>query len=240
MAAGSDPVTGGGPAGGPGRAATLVALLLIVGLGLGLRVDAALNPPSLEREALLGKDSRVYAYLAESLYERGDWGDVSRRAVRNPNDWSPGTPLFIAATYLASGGEHPTIARLAIAAISAATIVLAFLLARALGDWLPGRRAAPLAGLAAALLVAVYPIFTSYNRRFFGEPLAAFTLAAGVLSMLWAAQRRSPWAWLLPGLWMGLTALVRPEYLIVGAACARFDRRRQGPLHRDIPPGPGV
>jgi hypothetical protein len=42
-------------------------------------------------------------------------------------------------------------------------------------------------------------------------------LAASVVGFLWASDRaRSAWAWLVPGMFLGLTALTRPEYLIFG------------------------
>jgi hypothetical protein len=43
-----------------------------------------------------------------------------------------------------------------------------------------------------------------------------------VLAFIWADGRSSPWAWLLPGLLFGLTALIRPEYLFVALAFALF------------------
>ena len=50
------------------------------------------------------------------------------------------------------------------------------------------------------------------------EPPAILTLPAAVLAFLWASERERPsWAWLLPGLLFGLTAMFRPEYLFVGA-----------------------
>ena len=64
------------------------------------------------------------------------------------------------------------------------------------------------------------------------EPLAIFTLSAAVLSFLWASdQGRPTWAWLIPGLMFGLTALTRPEYLTFGLVFAVlvFVRRR-GPV----------
>jgi len=39
-----------------------------------------------------------------------------------------------------------------------------------------------------------------------------------VLAFLWAGEQQRLRAWLLPGLLLGLTALARPEYLLVGAA----------------------
>jgi hypothetical protein len=56
-----------------------------------------------------------------------------------------------------------------------------------------------------------------------------------VLAFLWAADPgRSSWAWLLPGLLLGLTAFLRPEYLALTAALALLAVgvvcRRSGPL----------
>jgi hypothetical protein len=50
------------------------------------------------------------------------------------------------------------------------------------------------------------------------EPPAILTLPAAVLAFLWASEKERPWAWLVPGLLFGLTAMFRPEYLLVGAA----------------------
>src|SRR5438093_1528285 len=70
-------------------------------------------------------------------------------------------------------------------------------------------------GLLAAALAAIYPTFIDNNEQFVSEPIAAFTLAACVLGFLWASDRaRSAWAWVVPGFFLGLTALARPEYLI--------------------------
>jgi hypothetical protein len=71
----------------------------------------------------------------------------------------------------------------------------------------------------AALAVAVYPPFIHSTGELMSEPPAILTLPAAVLAFLWASERgRSRWAWLLPGLLFGLTAMFRPEYLFVGAA----------------------
>jgi hypothetical protein len=50
------------------------------------------------------------------------------------------------------------------------------------------------------------------------EPPAILTLPAAVLAFLWAGERERLRAWLVPGLLFGLTAMFRPEYLLVGAA----------------------
>jgi hypothetical protein len=52
------------------------------------------------------------------------------------------------------------------------------------------------------------------------EPLSSISLAAAVLAMLWANDRASPWAWLLPGGLIGLTVMFRPEAILFGLAFA--------------------
>ena len=52
------------------------------------------------------------------------------------------------------------------------------------------------------------------------EPLAAALLSGSVLAILWAADRRNRFAWLLPGALLGATAMVRPEYLAVAFVLA--------------------
>jgi hypothetical protein len=50
------------------------------------------------------------------------------------------------------------------------------------------------------------------------EPGAMLTLPAAVLAFLWARDHDGIWPWLVPGFLFGLTAMFRPEYLLVGAA----------------------
>ncbi len=100
------------------------------------------------------------------------------------------------------------------------------------------------AGLVGALGVAIYPAFLEYGGMLMSEGLAATLLSGGVLALFWAwdAERAraaasgvesatsgagSPgsapatWSrWLLAGLALGALALVRPEYLGVGALLA--------------------
>ena len=52
------------------------------------------------------------------------------------------------------------------------------------------------------------------------EPPAFFTLPAAVLAFLWAGERERLRSWLVPGFLFGLTALIRPEYLLVAVAFA--------------------
>lgn len=183
---------------------TLLILALIVAVGFGLRAQRALDP--LDHP---GDDARAYFSLSKALYEDGTYGGPS---FRDASDWSPGAPLLYAGVYYATGGVRDNAARMLLALLGAATIVIAYLLAR--------RLAGQGAGLLAAAGVAVYPSFIHSNGALLSEPPAIFTLPAAVLAFLWARERQSPSAWLLPGALFGLTALIRPEYLLVGIAFA--------------------
>ncbi len=183
---------------------TLVVLTLIVAVGFGLRAHRALNPIGNP-----GDDARAYFSLSKALYVDGSYGGPT---FHDASDWSPGAPLLYSGVYYLTGGVRDGAARMLLALLGAATIVIAYLLGR--------RLAGGGAGLLAAAGVAFYPSFIHSDGALLSEPPAIFTLPAAVLAFLWAREQRSPWAWLLPGLLFGLTALIRPEYLLVGFAFA--------------------
>ncbi len=83
------------------------------------------------------------------------------------------------------------------------------------------------AALLAALTVAIYPATIEYTGMLMTEPLAATLLAGAILAILWAADAVSPWRWMVPGLTLGALALVRPEYLAIGALLALLVFLRQ-------------
>jgi 4-amino-4-deoxy-L-arabinose transferase-like glycosyltransferase len=187
----------------------MVALVCVaVALGFGLRLNAALNPtanPGADSVvAYQGNDSLAYGQIAAELYRTGHYGTP---AMDHPTDWSPGAPLLYAGVYYLTGGVHPDLARSTVALLGALMVLLVYLIGRRVGG--------PVVGLVAAVLAAIYPTFIDNNEQFVSEPIAAFTLAACVLGFLWASDRaRSAWAWTVPGLLLGLTALTRPEFLI--------------------------
>jgi 4-amino-4-deoxy-L-arabinose transferase-like glycosyltransferase len=181
---------------------TLVALAAIVLLGLVVRAYVVVEPV-----AHPGDDSRAYYALSKSLYEEGSYGGPT---FDDSSDWSPGAPLLYAASFYATGGAREGTARIVEALLGAAAIVVVFLLGRRLG----GRGA----GLLAAFAVAVYPPFIHSTGELMSEPPAILTLPAAVLAFLWASEQERMRAWLVPGFLFGLTAMFRPEYLLVGGA----------------------
>ena len=185
---------------------TLLALAAILVLGFGLRAYRVAEPLPTP-----GDDAHAYYALAKSLYAEGSFGGPT---FEDPSDWSPGAPLLYAASFYATAGAREGTARIVELLLGLATIVVVYLLGR--------RIACRPAGLLAAFAVAIYPPFIHSVGALYSEPPAMFTLPAAVLAFLWASDGlgQSRARWLAPGLLFGLTALIRPEYLLVGIAFA--------------------
>jgi hypothetical protein len=205
---------------------TLIALAAIALLGLAVRAYVVINPVANPAD-----DSHAYYALSKALYEEGSFGG---REFTDSSDWSPGAPFLYAGAYYATGGAREGTARIVEALLGVATILVVF----ALG-WRLGGRRGRFVGLFAAFLVAVYPPFIHTTGELMSEPPAMLTLPAAILAFLWAGHIAPPpplprgakesdmdgpslprpgVAWLLPGLLFGLTAMFRPEYLLVAAA----------------------
>jgi Dolichyl-phosphate-mannose-protein mannosyltransferase len=197
---------------------TLIALALIAALGLFVRAYVVVNPVANPAD-----DSRAYYAISKALYEEQSFGGPE---FRDSSDWSPGAPFLYAASFYATGGAREGTARIVEALLGVATILVVFALGRQLG----GRELGRWVGLFGAFAVAIYPPFIHTTGELMSEPPAMLTLPAAVLAFLWAADRRenallpgmrrqvrSQWVWAVPGLVFGLTAMFRPEYLLVGA-----------------------
>jgi Dolichyl-phosphate-mannose-protein mannosyltransferase len=197
---------------------TLILLAAILVLGFGLRAYRVVEPLGTP-----GDDAHAYYALSKSLYEEGTYGGPE---FRDASDWSPGAPLLYAAAFYATGGPREGTARIIELLLGLAAIVVVYLLGRRLN-------CRP-AGLIAAFGVAIYPPFIHSIGALFSEPPAIFTLPAAVLAFLWAADPTPPrdrtraLRWSVPGLFFGLTALIRPEYLLVGIAFALLVAIRVG------------
>jgi len=199
---------------------TLLALGAIVLLGLFVRAYVVVNPVANPAD-----DSHAYYALSKSLYEEGSFGGPE---FENSSDWSPGAPFLYAAAFAVTGGAREGTARIVEALLGVGTILVVF----ALGWRLGGRWA----GLFAAFAAAVYPPFIHTTGELMSEPPAMLTLPAALLAFLWASDRTRGggdraerdvdrtsswgrlWPWLIPGALFGLTAMFRPEYLLVAGA----------------------
>lgn len=222
--------------------AALAAILL---LGFGLRLGEAWDG----RAPVY--DAAAYAAIAANL-DRGDGFTVGPAATQPSSNYSPGLPLFVAGIYKLSGGAHERTARVVLALIGTLSILFAYLTAHRLRramHW--GRYSAPkassaaidpggpdhhdassaaIAGLVAALALAVYPALLEYQGMLMSEPLAATLLSGAVLAMFWASDvgaghgageaEHPRLRWLLAGALLGALAMVRPEYLGISALLA--------------------
>jgi 4-amino-4-deoxy-L-arabinose transferase-like glycosyltransferase len=195
---------------------TLVLLAAILVLGFGLRAYRVVEPL-----ATPGDDAHAYYALSKALYEEGSYGG---REFQDASDWSPGAPLLYSASFFATGGAREGTARIVELLLGLAAIVVVYLLGRRIN-------CRP-AGLIGALGVAVYPPFIHSTGALFSEPPAILTLPAAVLAFLWAFDqtpgRGVAWRLVPTGFLFGLTALIRPEYLIVGFAFALLAAIRVG------------
>jgi hypothetical protein len=219
-----------------GGRAGLLALVAILLLGLGLRAGEAWDG----RAPVY--DAAAYAAIARNL-DQGNGFTDGPSATQPSSDYSPGLPLFVAAIYAVTGGVHERLAREVLAMLGALAPLFAYLIARRLSQpHVLGNRegdqghgvagGAVVAGLIAALAVAIYPATLEYTGMLMTEPLAATLLAGAILGILWAwdgpgtgvaeaaGEPRSVWRWLVPGLILGALALVRPEYLAIGLLLA--------------------
>jgi 4-amino-4-deoxy-L-arabinose transferase-like glycosyltransferase len=200
---------------------TLIALALIAALGLVIRAYVVVNPVADPAD-----DSHAYYAISKALYEEGSFGGPE---FRDSSDWSPGAPFLYAASFYATGGAREGTARIVEALLGVGTILVVF----ALGWRLGGRELGRWVGLFAAFAVATYPPFIHTTGELMSEPPAMLTLPAAILAFLWASDRQrnvnrsvpgmrgrtaGSWVWLVPGVLFGLTAMFRPEYLLVGAA----------------------
>jgi 4-amino-4-deoxy-L-arabinose transferase-like glycosyltransferase len=194
---------------------TLIVLAAILVLGFALRAYRVAEPLTTP-----GDDSRAYYALSKALYEEGSYGGPE---FDDSSDWSPGAPLLYAAAFYATGAAREGTARIVELLLGLGAIVVVYLLGRRIN-------CRP-AGLVGAFGVAVYPPFIHSTGALFSEPAAILALPAAVLAFLWAGDPRPHTTrvrWLVPGLLFGATAMIRPEYLLVGVTFAVLAALRVG------------
>jgi 4-amino-4-deoxy-L-arabinose transferase-like glycosyltransferase len=196
----------------------LAVILVVAAIGRLDRADSRVtHTPS--------ADQRAYLRLAHDLRATGTYGD---RGLRHPFHWAPGTPvLFEAADAIAGTPAQQPIdqraARRAQAVVGTLTVLAAFALATVLaGSW---------AGLAAALVVALYPPLVDATASLVSEPLGALAVTTALASLAWA-WRGPPWRFLCAGVAFGLACLVRADVLaaavVIPIAVGVLAARRRG------------
>jgi 4-amino-4-deoxy-L-arabinose transferase-like glycosyltransferase len=215
---------------------TLILLAAILVLGFGLRAYRVAEPLGTP-----GDDAHAYYALSKSLYEEGAYGGPT---FRDASDWSPGAPLLYAASFYATSGPREGTARIVELLLGLAAIVVVYLLGRRINCRPAGLIAAfcvavypPFTHSTGALYSEPPAIFTlpaAILAFLWAADLGAISsraggVAAGVPHSGGRAKRvrahgggrrdrTRALKWLIPGLLFGLTALIRPEYLVVGIA----------------------
>ncbi|MBC8078546.1 MAG: glycosyltransferase family 39 protein, partial [Chloroflexales bacterium] len=173
------------------------ALLAIVLLALALRLALWAQPPH-----QLANDEIEYVTVARDLLAGRGWQFYEHY------HWlrAPLYPLFLAGSlWLAGGNLHA--AALPNIALSAASVALAYTLARELGGT---RRAALLAALVAAALFTL----ATFASLYMAETLFGFLFAAGLLLLLRWRRTGKLWALGLAGALLGLATLTRSAPLV--------------------------
>ncbi len=208
----------------------LIVLMLIVVAGLGLRVETAWQGT----ESNL-PDSAAYERIARGLEQRGEFEQVGPGTPARPqaaSNYSPGLPLLVSGVFAVARDDDVRLARILLALISAAAIPLTYLLGL--------RISGAAAGLAGAALLAFYPTLIADAGMLLTEPLAGTLIVGAVLLLLRARDAGRLRDWIAPGLLLGLTAMVRPEYLAITALLAvavSIDYLRDGGLRPLLPAG---
>lgn len=188
----------------------LTVLMLIILAGLFLRVDQAWQGAE---ENL--PDSAAYERIARGVSQQGEFeqrGPGTPAYPQPASNYSPGLPLLTAGIFELTGGDSARTARILLALVATLAIPLSWRLAC--------RLAGETAGLAAAAITAFYPTLIADSGMLLTEPLAGTLLTAALLAVLWARERTGPFRWILPGVLLGLTSLVRPEALLIAATLA--------------------
>lgn len=199
----------------------MVVLIVILGVGGGLRAEQALEP-----NESLSTDERFHAQIAFNIAERGEYGDPPAQ-LRRPEETRfvspPGAPLLFGLAYKLHPKTEPVgklgrpdipAAHWAQALVGTAIILAAFALANAL--------AGGVAGLIAAAVTAFYPPLVAYTGELLTEPLAALLVTLSSLTLAHAWGRWPPWRFALAGVLLGSAALVRSELLLMAIMGAVF------------------
>ncbi|HEU4943633.1 MAG TPA: hypothetical protein VFT10_00560 [Solirubrobacterales bacterium] len=218
---------------------TLILLAAILLIGFGLRAYRVVEPLPTP-----GDDAHAYYALSKALYTEGSFGGPD---FEDSSDWSPGAPLLYAASFYATGGAREGTARIVELLLGLATIVVVYLLGRRIACSPAGLLAALGVAIYPPFIHSVGALYSEPPAMLtLPAAVLAFLWASdgltGVPSRGWRGAggsrtarglpagppapgqdpRATPSAarWLVPGLLFGLTALIRPEYLLVGIAFA--------------------
>ncbi|QJD84228.1 ArnT family glycosyltransferase [Cohnella herbarum] len=182
-----------------------IVLLLIMLVAAFLRFDFLVSVNHHNSHDTVNYDIMVRQLLEEGVY--------AYKSTEPNAQVSPGFPLFMAAVYKLIDYKHNdpySAIRFLQAIFSLITLWLTYRIAKRLGgEW---------AGLLAATMMAIYPPFIWTTGAVLTETIATMFFMAYLYFQLIAFDKTHRWAALWAGVALGLTALTRPEFLIIAPA----------------------
>jgi hypothetical protein len=183
------------------RAAAVLLLAVVAGLGVRLAVQRAYTP--------LASDSVHYVLLARTL--AAGQGFISGGSQHPDLSRSPMLPLLTAAVSRASGLDALESGRLAVTLASALLVVPLFFLTRRLFGPPAALASLPLGAFSCTIGTAIHVM-----------PAAPYLLfALGAIAAVWSAGRRPrPWRLATAGILAGAAAITRTEGVILALALA--------------------
>lgn len=188
------------------RPAVIISLVVIFILGAYLRFDFITSV-----KHNVTHDTKGYDILVRQLFDDGVYAYKDTK----PNaQVTPGYPIFMAAVYkmvdYQNHDPYPYIRYIQVG-ISLLTMYIIYRLARRLGG--AG------VGIAATAITAIYPSFVWSNGAVLTEVLCTFFLTLYLYVQVIAFEKKT-WPYALgSGLLLGLTVLVRPEFLPLIVVC---------------------
>ena len=187
-------------------------LAAVIGFGLLLRVALVLRTGA----GGLSPDAGDWMHVALSVATGGGFGGTWR---------PPGYAAFLAAVFFVFG-KSVLAAKLANAALGAATLFVVYRAALSLFDRATAR--------IAVAMMSFYPYLLAYSADVLSETLLTFLLAASVLALVRAAEKPDLKRLALAGFVCGLTALTKsvvlPFFLLAGAWLWARTGRLRAPL----------
>jgi hypothetical protein len=171
---------------------------------------------------------QMYGGRAPSYLEWANthyFGGLSGFYVRAAESWRRGEPytglvyppgyIALLAAEMRVAGPDLTNVRVAQGALDSATVIAVFLLASLVGVAWPF-------ALSAAAAYALLPLWAAGSTFLLAESVAVPLLLWGLVFVLWTTRTRSLWIAALTGLWLGCSALVRPDLVLFAAVAAAF------------------
>ncbi len=177
-----------------------ITLIVIFILAAYLRVDFIRSVGHTMPHDSINYDAMVIQLLEKGIYAYKD---------TSPNAYvTPGYPLFMAAVYWLVDYQQndplPWVRYIQIV-LSLLSIGLIYWITRILSN--------KVAGVMAAFIAAIYPPFVWANGAILTEVLTIFLLLCYLLVQIYTFRHKTVWLALASGLLLGLTVLVRPEFI---------------------------